>query len=226
MAEDNSALLKRLFYPGAKVNLEFVDERDLVKNYDTLVEDLEKQYLVLQAPFDGVNYLQLEEGRELTLWCEADRDKQAYVTSVFVIETRPGNVPLLVCCKPQRFERSSLRRYSRYEVDLGCVCSADGITASGRVTDISLGGCCVELELVSRDSEAGTEDASSELTAGLYFHTVITIPDQPELVFNGQAARIFKTGEGKPGLALEIREMSLAKKEVLKNYLFQLQLMN
>jgi len=226
MAEDNGALLKRLFYPGAEVNLEFVDEKNLFKNYDTLVEDLEKEYLVLQAPADRDKYLQLEEGRELTLWCEADWEKLAYVTSVFVIENRPGTVPLLVCCKPQRFERSSLRRYTRYEVDLGCVCTADSISTSGRVTDISLGGCCVELELVSRDSEFGTEDASSELTMGLNFHTVITIPDQPELVFIGQAARIFSADEGKPGLALEIREISSENKEVLKNYLFQLQLMS
>ncbi len=226
MTEDYGALLKRLFYPGADINIELVAERNLVSYYSTRVEDLEKEYLVLQAPMSKGEYLQLEEGREITLWCEEEQEKQAYVTSVFVIENRHENTPLLVCCKPQRFERSSLRRFSRYEVDLSCICTANGITASGRVTDISLGGCCVELDLDSTGSGAGAEEALNHMKAGLYLHTVVTIPDQPELVFSGQLARVFEVDGKTAGLALEIREISPDSKEILKNYLFQLQLMN
>ncbi len=227
MADDYSALLRQLFYPGAIVSIEFVVDKDMVKSYDTRVADLEKEYLVLQSPEDNGVPVQFEEGRELTLWCESEQDKQAYVTSVFVIENRPGKVPLLVCCKPHKFERSSMRRYSRYEVELGCVCTTDGITASGQVTDISLGGCRVELDLVSKNFDEDPRRFSKDIATGLNFNTVITIPDQPELTFTGQAARVFEPGSHqKLGLALEIREISTEMRELLKNYLFQCQLMS
>lgn len=225
MAEDYNALLNRLFRPGVEVNFEFVTDNNLVKSYNTRVEDLEQEYLVLQSPLEQGQFVQIEEGQELTLWCETGQNRQAYVTSVFVVENRPGEVPLLVCCKPRQLEQGSLRRYSRYRVDLGCVCTGAGLVASGRVTDISLGGCRMELDLVTSDSEKGTTKVSGLLTPGLSFQTMVNIPDQPELVFDGRATRVFDPADkSKVGLALDIYQIASDKKEILKYFLFQCQL--
>lgn len=118
--EEKDALLKRLFYPNARVTLEYVSDNSNRKSYQTIVEDLEKEYLVIHCPVDEGKPVYLEEGQELTLWCELDRDDISYITSVFVIETRKGGMNLLVCCKSQKFQRSSLRRYSRFAVDPAC----------------------------------------------------------------------------------------------------------
>jgi len=226
MTEDCDFLLESLFYPGDEVNLELVTADNLARNYETRVIDLEKEYLVLQSPSDQGEYIQIGEGWELTIRRKKDEGQKAYVTSVFVIEYQPGKVPLLVCCKPKLLERSSSRRHSRYEVELGCVCISNGITASGRVTDISLGGCRLDIDYVSNDHETGTLEPVHFFKPGLYLHTVIDIQDQPELEFKGRAARVISNGEtDKISLGLEICDIEEDKKEVLKNFLFQCQLM-
>ncbi len=226
MAEDHDALLESLFYPGAGVKIELVIAGNPAGPYITRVEDLEKEYLVLESPLDRGEYVHIEEGWELTLRCEKDDCRQAYVTSVFVIECQPGKIPLLVCCKPKRFERSSLRRYSRYDVDLSCVFASGGITAPGRVADISLGGCLMELDFIPPAAETGSPDAPLFLRAGQEYHAVIDIQDQPDLEFKARAVRVVNNNGGeKVGLGLEICEIAAEKKEVLKNFLFQCQLL-
>ncbi len=225
--EDKDDLLKQLFYPNARVTLEFVAEKNMVKSYQTTVEDLEKEYLVLHCPLDEEKPVYIEEGRELTLWCEMDRDEIAYVTSVFVVETRKGEMNLLVCCKPQKFQRSSLRRYTRFEVDLACTIIASDLSFTGRLIDISLGGCCIDINSSLREFDKSNSQTTENLAPGTSCKILVSIPGQPELVFTAEATRFLAQDNGKRvGLAFEITEISGEKRELLKDFLFQCQLMN
>ncbi len=225
--EDKDALLKQLFYPNARVTLEFVAEKNIIKSYQTTVEDLEKEYLVLHCPLDEEKPVYIEEGRELTLWCEMNRDEIAYVTSVFVVETRKGEMNLLVCCKPQKFQRSSLRRYTRFEVDLVCTITVSDLSVPGRLIDISLGGCCIDISSSLREFDKSSNQATENLAPGASCKIMVSIPDQPELAFTAEATRFLsKDHDKKEGLAFEITEISGEMRELLKDFLFQCQLMN
>lgn len=208
-------MMNELFHPGAALKVEIITETNLIRSYNTIIEDLEHNFLVLQAPFDNGIPVYVEEGRELTLRREIEEDQKAYVTNVFVIENRPGKVPLLVCGKPKEFKKTSLRRYARFDIDLFCECSTEYDHLPGRVTNISLSGCFVEI----------AKDAP--LTEGTNIQTAIDIPGEYELTFSGEIVRTYDVSDDrKIGLALDIREISMEMKEVLKNYLFQCQLLN
>lgn len=208
-------LLQELFHPGATIKLDFAAEKDVIKSYDTKVEDLESEYLVLQSPVEDGEQVTIDEGRELTLWCKKKLDNQAYVTNVCVVENRPGETPLLVCCKPQQIEKTSLRRYSRFKVALSCSCIFKKETLEGSVVDISRSGCSVEFESGSQFSEGDILDIEVE------------IPGDSRLIFTGDVVRVFGTEtSGKKRIALEIKEITAEMSEVLKNYLFQCQLMS
>ncbi len=212
MGEDN--LYKELFYPGAKVKLRFVEVKDIIKYYETRVEDLENEYLILQAPIYDSTPVTIKEGQELTLQCENERSKQAYLTSVFVIENRLGKIPLLVCCKPRVIDKISLRRYSRFIVDIACAYYTDNTKVNGRVTEISLGGCCVEI------------DRDPRICEGAELQLVINISDDSQLVFTGEVIRTFDaTRDEDFGFALEIRNITRDMHKVLENHIFQCQLM-
>lgn len=207
-------LFMKLFYRGAAVKMEFVLEKDVLKNYQTIVEDIEDQYLVLLTPLVDKKAVYIEEGQELTLRFESDEKKQAYITSVFVIENRPGKVPLLVCCKPEEISRTSMRRYARFSVDLKCDLVVDEVEIKGRVTDISMSGCCVE---IARGQGVKENDN---------LRIVISTPDFDRLEFTGEMIRFYSaTANERVGLAIDIREIKTGMLEVLKNYLFQLQLL-
>ncbi|HSW35765.1 MAG TPA: flagellar brake domain-containing protein [Candidatus Limnocylindrales bacterium] len=135
---DASVLLRNIFPPSSEVVVEFVNQVGVLEKYLSRVEDLESDYLLLQTPLvDKVPVLILE-GQELTLRRLEVRSKQVYVVSVFVIENRPGKIPLLVCSKPKEINKISFRRFFRFKVDLPLVYTAGRIAFSGRVTDLSL----------------------------------------------------------------------------------------
>jgi len=206
--------LQELFHTGAPVRLNLAADKNSIKGYDTKVEDLESEYLVLQSPVEDGKPVLIDEGRELTLWCKKKMDNQAYVTNVCVIENRPGEKPLLVCCKPKQIEKTSLRRYSRFKVDLPCSFSFKQEVLEGRVVDISRIGCSVELESDSKFFEGDILELSIE------------IPGGSKLAFSGEVVRLLEAvPPGKHKIALEIKEMTAEMDEELKNYLFQCQLM-
>jgi len=208
-------LMNELFHPGAALKMEIITEENMIRSYNTIIEDLEHNFLILQTPFDDGNPVYVEEGRELTLRREIEEDQKAYVTNVFVIENRPGRVPLLVCGKPKEFEKTSLRRYARFGVDLLCECSTEYAHLPGRVTNISLSGCFVEI----------AKDAP--LIEGKNLQIAIDISGEDALTFSGEIVRTYDVSDNqKIGLALDIREISMEMKEILKNYLFQCQLLN
>jgi len=208
-------LVEKLFYPNVHVQIEYVVEKNIIKKYTTRVEDLETEYLILQTPIcDGVPVL-INEGRELTLRCEDDKTKQAYVTSVFVVENRQGEIPLLVCCKPKEINKTSLRRYSRFRIDLPCTYTVGKNSAYGRVTDISLTGCFVII------------DRNPLLFEGAEMKIAINLSADNQLDFSGEVVRIYSVGSNhKIGIALDIRNISSPMRNNLKDYIFNRQLMN
>ncbi|MFO7952482.1 MAG: PilZ domain-containing protein [Bacillota bacterium] len=208
-------LLNELFHPGAPVQMEFVVNKDSIKCYRIRVEDLEHEYLVLRSPIEKGEAISFEEGRELTLWCEKELFNQAYVTNVFVVENRPGDNPLLVCCKPQKIDQTSMRRYFRFSVDLNCSFEFEGHSVEGKVVDISRSGCSIEFDPGLHPSE------------GSFLEILINFPGDRPLGFTGKVARVAKNGSGKEScFALEIKEITRDMDEVLNNYLFKCQLMN
>ena len=115
---DSQELIEKIFSPGSRVIIEYVDAQKAIVNCSTRVEDLEGLYLVLQAPLVENIPVVFRESQELTLRRLDDQKKEAYLTNVFVIDIRQGKIPLLVCSKPQKIEKTSLRRFSRFGVDL------------------------------------------------------------------------------------------------------------
>ncbi len=213
-----SDMIEKLFAPGKKVLIEFVSDKFNVNSYQTFVEDLEGAYLVLQAPLINDKPVSFQESQELTLRRIEQQEQEAYVTNVFVIDVRQDNVPLLVCSKPKKIDRTSLRRFTRFNVNLPLKykLQKNGSSLSGRINDLSLSGCYA---LVSPD--AGIEAGSS-------LDIYITMPgEEAPLDLKATVIRIDQQRENNEpliGLALDYEELTYEKRETLYYYIFQLQL--
>lgn len=211
-------LLQKAFAPGSIIMLEYIDAQGLLKNSDTMVEDLEESYIILQAPYSNNLPLFFQESQELTLRRLDGEHKEAYVTSVFVIDIRKDEQPVLVCSKPKRIEKSSLRRYSRFNVNMPFNYSIPGQVQeqSGMIRDLSLSGCYVLIEPDHPVSAGSTMQLSLEIPG-----------EEEELSVKGRVIRIDDLGEAdqnRVGLAVGYYELTDPILGSLYNYIFQLQL--
>lgn len=206
-------LIEKIFAAGSRILLEYVDAGGTVNNCGTRVEDLEGNYLVLQTPVIGKVPVKFRESQELTLRRVDDSKQIAYVTNVFVIDIRQGKIPLLVCSKPKKVGQTSLRRFSRFDVNLPLKYTPSGPGGGGYVRDISLSGCYAVL---NPDPVAIT---GSELKF------TITIPGEAEFTVSGRITRTDSIVDSKTiGAAIEFHKISDTIQEILYNYIFQLQL--
>ncbi len=206
-------LIEKVFTAGSRVILEYVDSKGVVKNCGTRIEDLEGIYLVLQTPTVGNVPVVFRESQELTLRRLVDQKKEAYVTNVFVIDIRQGKIPLLVCSKPKKVGRTSMRRFSRFDVELPLKYSPSEGKGSGFIRDISLSGCYALL----------SPDPAIEVGADLIF--TITIPGEAEFTLSCKVTRTDFSGDNQTtGVAVEFHNVSDTIQEILYNYIFQLQL--
>lgn len=213
-----SDMIEKLFAPGKKVLIECVDNKFNVNSYQTFIEDLEGAYLVLQAPVINGKVVSFQESQELTLRRIEQQKQETYVTNVFVIDVRQDKVPLLVCSKPKKIDKTSLRRFTRFNVNLPLKykLQKNDKSLSGRINDLSLSGCYA---LVSPDVRI---EADSVLN--LY----ITMPGEGSpLDLKAKVIRVDQPAENHEsltGLALDYDELSHEKRETLYYYIFQLQL--
>ena len=213
-----SDMVEKLFAPGKKVLIEYIDHKFNVNSYQTFVEDLEGAYLVLQAPIINDKPVSFQESQELTLRRIEQQKQETYVTNVFVIDVRQDKVPLLVCSKPKKIDKTSLRRFTRFNVNLPLKykLQKNDKSLSGRINDLSLSGCYA---LVSPDVRI---EADSVLD--LY----ITMPGEGSpLDLKAKVIRVDQPAENNEsltGLALDYDELSHEKRETLYYYIFQLQL--
>jgi len=206
-------LIEKIFAAGSRIILEYVDAGGAVNNCRTRVEDLEGIYLVLQTPIIGNVPVKFRESQELTLKRLDDSKQEAYVTNVFVIDVRQGKIPLLVCSKPKKVDRTSLRRFSRFDVDLPLKYTPSGTDGAGYVRDISLSGCYAVL------------NPDPEVKTGADLMLTITIPGEAEFTVSGRVIRTDPHVESKTiGAAVEFYNISDTIQEILYNYIFQLQL--
>jgi c-di-GMP-binding flagellar brake protein YcgR len=211
---DGDLLFRKIFAPGKRILIEYVDPEGMIRHSRTRVEDIEGQYLVLQAPVEKSIELVFRESQELTLRSLVARDNEAYLTNVFVIDIRPGEPPLLICSKPQKIDKTSLRRFSRFDVDLPLEYTIREKTGSGRLNDLSLSGCYARVEADPLISEGSRLDLN------------VAIQDEEVLSVGGKVIRVDSLPEnGWIGLAIDYEEVSDADREILFNYIFQLQLM-
>ncbi|MFO8192561.1 MAG: flagellar brake protein [Bacillota bacterium] len=213
MIED--PLLDKAFEPGSTVTMEFVANGGIIKRFDTKIEDIESEYLVLQTPIANNIPVSIQEGQELTLRRLEESLNQVYVTNVFVIENRPGKTPLLICSKPREIGKTSMRRFTRFSVDLPChFARAGGKPVTGQILGISLSGI------------SGVMVSEPQLKEGTLLAVSVHLPGETELSMTGEIARLNKVPDkGKTGFAIDIKEISSTMLEVLKNYLFQRQMM-
>ena len=214
----DEGLVKVVFAPGNRLILECVEDTGVINNHKTVVEDLEGAYLILQTPFkDDGNHVSFHESQELTLRRIDGERSELYVTNVFVIDIRQGKVPLLVCSKPKKIDKTSLRRFSRFSVSLPtkyCL-SKQGDFCFGRLHDLSLTGCYL------------MTDEEEKIDEGLIIKLLLTIPGEGEIEVEGKVIRIDKTGEteeSKTGIAIDYYKLDEEKREILYSYIFQLQL--
>ncbi len=211
---DQQELIDKIFSPGSRVILEYVDAQEMIKSCSTLIEDLEGVYLVLQTPVVESVAVVFRESQELTLRRLDDQKEEAYVSNVFVVDIRPGKIPLLVCSKPKKIEKTSLRRFSRFGVKLPFKYnSANGPSGSGYINDLSLSGCYA---LIDKDPQ---------VDKSVILNLIVSIPDEADLEIEGQIIRVDLLGErGKVGLAINYHGITETMKEVIYSYIFQLQL--
>lgn len=213
---DDDSLVETVFAPGNKLLLEYADKKKLVRKYNTVVEDLEGSYLVLQAPLEDGNPVTFRESQELTLRRVDDEKNEVYVTNVFVIDVRQGRIPLLVCSKPKKINKTSLRRFSRFNVNLPvkyCFKKEDKLYAA-RLNDLSLTGCYIVTE------------TNTDLDEGAMIELIISIPGEAEVKIESKVIRIDESEtEGNDiGIAIDYHHLDNVNREVLYSYIFQLQL--
>lgn len=207
---EDEGLVEMVFAPGNRLILEYADGKGVVKNYSTEVEDLEGTYLVLQAPLmKDDNPVSFRESQELTLRRVDDEKNELYVTNVFVIDVRQGKIPLLVCSKPKQIDRTSLRRFSRFPVNLPVryYRPKDDNNYYGRLSDLSLTGCYL------------LTDEDEKVDEGSILKLMIAIPGEGEIQLEGKIIRIDKTG-----IAIDYHKLDEEKREKLYGFIFQLQL--
>lgn len=211
---DQQELIERLFSPGNRVYIEYVDAQNMIINCSTLSEGLEGIYLVLHAPVVNNVPLAFRESQELTLRRLDAQEQEAYVTNVFVVDMRQDKISLLVCSKPQKIKKTSLRRFSRFGVILPFKYSGvEGISGLGSINDLSLSGCYA---LIDQDPQVGK---------GVILDLSVSIPDEADLILKGEVIRVDPLPDnGRIGLAVYYHDITEAKKEVIYNFLFQLQL--
>lgn len=207
MSEKN--LVESVFAPGKRLILEYADDKGEVKNFNTLVEDIEGSYLVLQAPIKDGRPVSFRESQEITLRRVDGEKNQLYVTNVFVIDVRQGKVPLLVCSKPEKIDKTSLRRFSRFSVSLParyCL-SKESEYLHGKLNDLSLTGCY----LMTGENE--------EIDQGDILELKFSLPGEAEIDLQGLVIRV-----DKKGVAIDYHKLGEEKREILYSYIFQLQL--
>ncbi len=205
--------IEKIFSPGNRVVIEYSDHSGSIKSCATQVEDIEGMYLVLQTPVVNNQTLKFQESQELTLRRLDDEMKEAYVTNVFVIDIRQGKVPLLVCSKPKKINRTSLRRFSRFGVNLPLEYAVAMLEGKGQLNDLSLTGCYAEIEL------------SPEISEGTVLELKVVIPGESGVKVFGKVIRVDHVdGNSCAGVAIDYTEVDENARESLYNYIFQLQL--
>lgn len=211
-------MVNKLFTPGKKVLIACIDKMIDIKSYQTRVEDLEGAYLVLQTPVIKGKAVSFQESQELTLRLIEQQKQEAYMTNVFVIDVSQDKMPLLVCSKPTKIDRTSLRRFTRFDVNLplNYKIQKDDECFSGRINDLSLSGCYA---LVNPDPR---------LKVGANLDLYVTIPGEGStLNLKSRVIRIDEPAENDKdliGLALDYDEIPDSERETLYYYIFQLQL--
>lgn len=205
--------IMNIFPPGSRITLEYAINQGSIKKATSRIEDLEGTYLVIQAPVVDNAPASFRESQELTLRRIDDLKKEAYVTNVFVIEIRQGKTPLLVCSKPQKIDKTSLRRFSRFAVDIPFKYRFGEARGSGRLHDFSLTGCYALI------------NPEPLLEEGSVLNLSISLPGEPDVIVKGKIIRTDKLPEkGKIGLAIDYQDLSENVKDTIYNYIFQLQL--
>lgn len=206
-------LKEAAFAPGNRITVEYVDLDSVVKTCATTVEDLEENYLVLKTPLIEGQPAAFKESQELTLSKLDDKTKAVYVTNVFVIDIRQGKVPLIVCSKPLKIERTSLRRYSRFGVDLPVLYSGSKTGGEGYICDLSLSGCYCVLK------------PNPKMIAEESLYLSFSIPGVSDVTVSAKIVRVDKMQDQEDhGVAFEFVDPGGSLQELLYGYIFQLQL--
>jgi len=177
------------FAAGANVDLEIVDERGVVHGYRTMVYDESDDQLMLMAPLDGHVAIRLPAGLEINIMQEATQE--TYAAMVQILETRPGEPPLLITTRPQMVRKVSRRRFFRVDVDLPF---ATG-DVSGRVVNLSGSGI---LALVP----AGTVKEGALIEFRMELPNLLS-----PLPIQGKVARL-KEVSGKAQIALQFTRLT------------------
>ncbi len=215
----NESLLDTLFASGNKILIEYVNDQNVMNSLQTKVEDLEGEYLILQVPMVNNIPVSFRESQELTLWRLEKQNQHAYVTNVVVIDICQGENELLICSKPVKIVRTSLRRFSRFDIDLPFRYRTkdNEIERSGRIKDLSLNGCYA---LINPDSQ---------VEKGTLLEFIVVVPGKgSELVLNGKVTRTDIPAKGEEyltGLAIDYQDLLDEDRETLYYYyIFRLQL--
>lgn len=210
---NDKTLTEKIFAPGSRIVIEYAAEQGLLRQFNTKVEDLEGNYIALQNSVVDTVPVNFKESQELTLRRVDDHRLEAYVTNVFVIDIRQGEVPLLICSKPKKINKTSLRRFCRFPVDLLFNYSTGDSAGSGRLNDLSVSGCYALIQ------------ADAHVVSGLNLKLAVQIPAEAELHVKGKVIRVDRPNDsGKTGLAIDFIDLSDVEQEALYSYIFQLQL--
>jgi len=205
--------ISEIYVSGAQVIIEYLDEDGGYKRYSTRIEELDSRGLILQAPIKKRAPIRINDGQEVEIIKEEDRD--AYITRVDVVSNEREEVPLIITTYPEKIEKLPRRSYFRLNVD--CPLAVGGeVDIEGRVINLSGNG------LMALFDEADLD----YFKKGEKYILCIELPssDMP-LEFKAEAVRVMnpKKDKNRPTVAFHFPNIPESLRDEIISYLFQRQ---
>ncbi len=202
-----------LFRPGNGLLLEYVDEHGFFKSYGTRVEKLEGKEIMLLMPVEKGKPARIPGGTEMTLLRQEEREQQAFIAYVKVLDIGFEGVPVIICTKPGEIIPTSRRRFFRCEVDLPFSYQGKDIEGRGRVINLSLSGLY------------GLVKPGKKIKVGMPLTVKISMPGVPvPFSLQGQVVRLRELKKAKKlGIAIDFRNISTVIQDEINRYIFKKQ---
>ncbi len=194
------------FTVGATVQVDAVNEEGELVSYRTRIEDRDDRTLAVQLPYEKGVPVRFTPQSQLVLLRQVEGDQFAYAATVEVVQTRPGNIPLLVVTRPVDYELVPRRRFFRCPVRLPVRCQG----VEGEATNLSGSGLLAVLP------------AQPEWKTGTEAELELALPGQDEpMPLKGRVMRVQKVASGtRQAVAFDFVHLRERAQDLILRYLF------
>lgn len=203
--------LEQLLRPGKEIQFEFMGMNGEPIVYKTrVIRTMQVEYLALLMASNEETLLQLSAGASVTLTCWGESKSVFNFTTEFV-ETKPGELPILVVIRPTKIENASRRNFFRCDVKLQFSYYMKNKDFRGEVINLSAGGLFAVVEV------------DSSIIVGTRLACKLFLPKtKAPIIFVGRVVDIRKH-ESAAGLALSFQNLTKDQQTQVVKYLFDQQ---